>query len=157
MPRGIYPRRKEFLDEATFQNALSQHQTKVVATRNKKEQTAHRKLQMKAACLRYEQRHKAIRKERKIKLRYGITAEQYENLFQQQNGQCAICKKELTHRRLDVDHTHTTNTVRGLLCRACNIMIGLAKDRPEVLRAAADYLEVLTGISPPVDFTPVTW
>lgn len=32
-------------------------------------------------------------------------------------------------------------TVRGLTCRNCNIMLGMARNDPAVLRAAADYLE----------------
>ena len=43
--------------------------------------------------------------------------------------------------RLVVDHCHRSRQVRGLLCNRCNTMIGQARERPEVLRAGADYLE----------------
>lgn len=39
-----------------------------------------------------------------------------------------------------VDHCHTTNDIRGLLCRHCNLLLGHAKDRVVVLQAAIRYL-----------------
>lgn len=141
MPRGIYPRRKNFSNEESFQIALKSHYLKVESTKLESAQTDHRKAQTKAASLRYERSHKAIRKEQKLKARYGITGEQYDLLFQNQNGLCAICEANLLHKSFGVDHIHTTKTVRGLLCWPCNIMIGLAKDNPNVLRAAANYVE----------------
>ena len=42
---------------------------------------------------------------------------------------------------MHVDHCHATGRIRALLCGACNGMLGLAKDKPATLRAAADYIE----------------
>jgi hypothetical protein len=42
---------------------------------------------------------------------------------------------------LSVDHNHATGEIRGLLCQACNHAIGKFKDKPELCRKAADYLE----------------
>ncbi len=48
--------------------------------------------------------------------------EEYDRILKQQQYRCAICKvheseyKEYFH----VDHCHTTNIVRGLLCVVCN-------------------------------------
>lgn len=72
------------------------------------------------------------------KCRYGITEEQYLDLFNKQNGKCAIC---LVQNVRDIDHCHSSGRIRGLLCNPCNVLLGLAKDNPEVLRLAADYLE----------------
>ena len=76
-----------------------------------------------------------------IKRRYGITVDQYETLYAEQNGVCAICLKKCPSReRLGVDHCHSTMKVRGLLCVKCNNAVGLFNDDPIIARRAADYL-----------------
>ena len=76
------------------------------------------------------------------KRRYGITIEEYEQLFQEQNGLCAICftAKCRTGYRLSIDHDHVSNKVRGLLCKACNLIVGNAEDSIERLHSAINYL-----------------
>lgn len=68
---------------------------------------------------------------------YGIDIDQYEKMISDQNGMCAICKSE---EKLNVDHCHTMGHVRGLLCSFCNKGLGMFRDDPERLRAAAIYL-----------------
>jgi hypothetical protein len=85
---------------------------------------------------------KAIGRNSKLKQSYGITAAVYDLLLILQNGVCAVCRCScISGRRLAVDHCHVTNKVRGLLCANCNRALGLLKDDPLRLRAAADYLE----------------
>lgn len=81
-------------------------------------------------------------KRRRFK-KYGITAEDYDDLYEAQDGECAICGKEFEDRYNDphIDHDHTTLAVRGLLCGACNVGVGYFYDDPGSLRAAATYLE----------------
>ena len=77
---------------------------------------------------------------------YGITGEEYEKILKLQGGRCFICGNKPGRKRLAVDHDHKTGEVRGLLCRICNFdTIGKAKDDPDRLRRAADYIE-----NPPV-------
>ena len=82
---------------------------------------------------------------RKLK-KYGVDPYWYEKKFEEQHGVCAICKKFETEKfrgkvvRLAVDHNHTTGQLRGLLCAACNRAIGLMKEDPQRLEAAARYL-----------------
>lgn len=83
-----------------------------------------------------------------LRTRYGITQEQYQTLYDKQNGLCAGCGrlpksggKGNANAVLFVDHDHYTDEVRGLLCQGCNAAVGLAQDNPQVLRALADYLE----------------
>ena len=76
----------------------------------------------------------------RMKFLYGLSEEQYDNMFESQGRVCKICKKSQT-RRLSVDHDHTTGKVRGLLCTNCNTGIGLLMDSPELLREAANYLD----------------
>lgn len=52
-----------------------------------------------------------------LKSKYGITWGEYQEMFERQNGVCAICKKTEENRMLAVDHRHDeTKKVRGLLC-----------------------------------------
>ena len=73
---------------------------------------------------------------------YNLSLEQEQNLLKAQNNVCAICDKQFkTDADYHVDHCHTTNKVRGLLCPCCNKGLGLFKDNPENLRKAADYVK----------------
>lgn len=84
-------------------------------------------------------------KERWLRLfyKYGITKDQYNVMWENQEGCCAICDlhQSESDRVLVVDHCHTTGEIRGLLCHICNSGIGKLKDSPMLLRKAADYLE----------------
>lgn len=59
--------------------------------------------------------------------RYGITYDQYEQMLVDQNNLCLVCGRPESYpgRRLAVDHCHTTNKVRGLLCGLCNRTLGV--------------------------------
>ncbi|WP_433332564.1 endonuclease VII domain-containing protein [Spirillospora sp. CA-294931] len=72
---------------------------------------------------------------------YGLQRGEYDKLFAAQASVCAICG-QARKQRLSVDHCHKRGHVRGLLCRLCNgRLLTAARDRPEILRAAAEYLE----------------
>lgn len=83
--------------------------------------------------------------ERNFLVSYGIEKREAEALSEMQNGKCAICEKVPRGRRhckkLHVDHCHETGQVRAMLCSNCNQGLGRFKDSPELLRAAALYLE----------------
>ena len=71
-----------------------------------------------------------------LQRKYGITHQDYLNMLQDQDGQCAVCglPEENNHKgRLCVDHNHHTGKVRGLLCHNCNRSLGLLGDDVEVL------------------------
>jgi hypothetical protein len=78
-----------------------------------------------------------------LKWKYGITLDDERAMLAVQGGCCAICRKaDLPDgQRWHVDHDHETGAVRGLLCRACNLLLGHAGDDPTVLAAAITYLE----------------
>ncbi len=85
---------------------------------------------------------KSIQRAAHLKYKYGLTSEQYDALLLAQNDACAICLRVLKTRNYAVDHNHKTGEIRGLLCSTCNKdILGKARDSPEVLRRAADYLE----------------
>ena len=82
-----------------------------------------------------------------LKRYYGLSLNDYAEMYRLQNGVCAICKcpeaekdRHGNVRVLAVDHCHATGAVRKLLCYACNSMLGQAKDNQKVLLAAAEYL-----------------
>lgn len=83
----------------------------------------------------------------RLKLLYGISAAEYDALLAKQDGACAICRKR-SKARLCVDHCHLTGTVRGLLCRACNVALGALKDDQASLVAAFAYLGALARDGP---------
>lgn len=78
--------------------------------------------------------------EKNIARRYGITLEEYEAMRAAQGGRCAICSTA-SEDRLHVDHDHSTNAVRELLCGPCNAGLGGARDSIATLRAMIAYLE----------------
>lgn len=77
-----------------------------------------------------------------LKYLYGITSEQYNQMFLQQEGCCAICGKHQSEfkRALCVDHNHETGEIRGLLCSKCNLGLGNFKDDSEILKKAIMYV-----------------
>lgn len=89
----------------------------------------------------------------KLKGSYGITVEDYERMYLEQWGMCAICgtqKKSSLGGRfkrgeiLCVDHCHNSEKVRLLLCSKCNLLLGyagIAGDDIFVLQNAIDYIE----------------
>lgn len=88
---------------------------------------------------------------RRFERDYGITIEEYDALWLAQEGLCAICRQPETATRkgkakaLAVDHDHQTGQVRSLLCSRCNVAIGYLNDDPDLMRAAAVYIEEHRG------------
>jgi hypothetical protein len=78
-----------------------------------------------------------------IKRRYNISKEEYDTMFNEQQGCCKICKTNIKYlnRGLMVDHCHTTSKVRGLLCNNCNTILGMAKDNVDTLKECINYLD----------------
>lgn len=74
---------------------------------------------------------------------YGININQYVSMLDSQDRKCAICAtpfSDLTQKQVHVDHCHETSRVRGILCSACNLMLGKARDNVDILKSAIEYL-----------------
>lgn len=71
-----------------------------------------------------------------IRRQYGLTVEEYETRIA---AGCAICGNH--GPKMAMDHDHGTGKTRDALCSHCNMSLGLMRDNPELLRAAAAYLE----------------
>lgn len=83
--------------------------------------------------------------DRYLRRTYGITVEEYEAILEAQGGFCYICRRANGRtRRLSVDHDHKLGSgrqsVRGLLCRVCNNLLGHLRDNPELFARAINYL-----------------
>ena len=73
--------------------------------------------------------------------KYGVTKEYLIELYQKQDGKCAICAEvPSTQRGLHVDHCHESGKVRGLLCHGCNVALGSFRDNPDLLTKAIEYI-----------------
>lgn len=75
----------------------------------------------------------------------------YFHKIVKQNGHlCEICNKKETRishwnnkpKRLTVDHCHSTNVIRGLICACCNTGIGKMKDSISLLQNMIKYLKL---------------
>ena len=87
-------------------------------------------------------RQKADKHARWIQATYGVTAEEYQAIYDHQGGKCAICQRATGRTKmLSVDHDHKTGEVRGLLCNYCNRhVLGHLRDSVSALLRAVRYL-----------------
>ena len=84
----------------------------------------------------------------KIKRIYNLTEENFQELYDSQDGKCKICSCEVNYRGNSsnkvnsacIDHNHITGKVRGLLCSNCNRALGLFKDDKLIVSNAYKYL-----------------
>lgn len=83
---------------------------------------------------------KLVERRSKLKWKYGITQEQYDELLISQGGRCALCSEDQRPRKLCVDHDHKTGLVRGLLCSIHNTSIGNLGDDEQGILKALKYL-----------------
>lgn len=78
-------------------------------------------------------------KDAQLRHKYGISIDDWNRMFKQQKGACAICKAKKVC--LCVDHNHRTGAVRELLCAQCNYAIAHLKDSATLALEAARYLK----------------
>jgi hypothetical protein len=74
-----------------------------------------------------------------LKYKYGITEEEYDQMYLNQGGCCMICEKYFDI--LHVDHCHSTDIVRGLLCGNCNRALGIMHEDVDAISRMINYLE----------------
>lgn len=81
-----------------------------------------------------------------LKTRFGLTVEEYDRMWEVQDGRCAVCPRELeSGYKTHVDHDHETGTVRGLLCMQCNTSLGKLKEDEEIVRNLLSYIQKHKG------------
>jgi hypothetical protein len=70
---------------------------------------------------------------------YGITVEEADALLIECGGVCEICQNP-SKTKLGIDHCHETESIRGILCRRCNVALAALGDSMEGLMRAVEYL-----------------
>ncbi len=111
-------------------------------------------------CEKQRERYRKDRKNRSIAAmnyrwaKIGWTVERFAEVWKAQEGKCDICKCVLTDEQhnsgVSRDHDHATNKPRGLLCRACNIVLGFFevcyRDRQISMPEFVEYLNKYKGV-----------
>lgn len=81
--------------------------------------------------------------------RFSLPLGTLQRMYEDQGGCCAICAEPMTIDAAHIDHDHNCcpararscgRCVRSLLCRGCNLGVGMFGDDPDRLIAAAAYL-----------------
>lgn len=87
-----------------------------------------------------------------LKSKYGVTLEQWEEMYERQDQCCYLCLEPLPRAQVHIDHDHGCcsgkkscgKCVRGLAHQKCNQGVGQFGDDPARLRLIADNLEAAT-------------
>lgn len=84
---------------------------------------------------------------RDVYAKYGLKASDVNKMLDECDRACQICRKkfgETWSTRFMIDHDHTTNAVRGLLCNLCNTGMAALDGAPDPdiwIQNAKAYLE----------------
>lgn len=93
----------------------------------------------------YYHKHTDGFRKKHLRYKFGLTIKDYDKLYNEQSGCCAVCEKHQSElkRALAVDHNHETGQIRGLLCSGCNPAIGAlgADYGTDLLQKAIRYVE----------------
>ena len=73
--------------------------------------------------------------------RYGLSEVEFAAMLTRQGYRCLGCQRRFDRVRLNIDHDHQTNKVRGLLCHGCNAALGLLEENKETLTRLRAYLD----------------
>ena len=73
-----------------------------------------------------------------MRRKFNLSETEYENLISVNN--CQVCGRDITEKKC-IDHCHTTEKIRGVLCNNCNTALGLVGDNVQILSKLIRYLE----------------
>lgn len=130
--------------QQTAKGKITQKRANQKPMRKAKNKIYRRSTKGKATRRKYQNKHynPQERRKRSFKYLYNITLENYDKMFENQNGVCAICGKiNECGRRLAVDHCHKTGKIRGLLCIRCNIWLGKFENYCDLFKKFEKYLK----------------
>ncbi len=76
----------------------------------------------------------------RLKHKYGLTESQLSEIITFQQNKCAVCGDVFRGSKdMCIDHCHSTNIFRGLLCSNCNKAEGLIRN-PDNARKLYEYM-----------------
>jgi Recombination endonuclease VII len=125
-------RRKNKTKEQTLKELEDNLSDLLCVACNKNQPTIHKTTATLGYCEDCKQKEDLVQK-------YGLTLDEYNRIWKEQDGKCAICGLEL--ERVHIDHCHRRDHVRGLLCGHCNTGLGFFRDSTDSLILAAIYLQ----------------
>lgn len=82
----------------------------------------------------------------KLKQAYGVGVEYFNKKLAEQGGVCAGCCRDVKsvwcgrEVNMSLDHDHTANSPRGILCIKCNRALGLLEENVNTFRNLIEYL-----------------
>ena len=79
----------------------------------------------------------------KLNRYYNLTLEEFNLMYESQNGKCYICEKKISGKEVKVDHNHLTGKVRKLLCHNCNTSLGLLNEDVKIFEKCIEYLKTI--------------
>lgn len=86
--------------------------------------------------------HDRDNEDRRMRRRFGMSLEEYEEMSSHQDGKCLVCGGVNSDgAKLAIDHCHVSGRIRGLLCRKCNVALGLLGENPDTIQKLKEYLE----------------
>lgn len=86
------------------------------------------------------------RKRAHLLKRYGLTLAAFDEMLRAQDGGCAVCGlTDPPNTRPNatpwcVDHCHTTNRVRSILCNRCNKVVGMLNEQADLAARVEMYI-----------------
>ena len=70
----------------------------------------------------------------------GERAKRMSSARKEKERVCEICMRGPPQKRLVFDHNHATGKFRGILCKGCNLIIGMLRESPSAFERAIVYL-----------------
>ena len=95
-------------------------------------------LQPKCKTCQHNVRAKYYKPHEYMRRKFNLSEAEYQNLIK--SNECQVCGRDITEKKC-IDHCHTTEKIRGVLCNNCNTALGLVGDNVQILSKLIQYLE----------------
>lgn len=76
--------------------------------------------------------------------KHGMKLSDMVSIWEAQDKKCLTCSRDLIKppdRCTHIDHDHSTGRVRGVLCRECNIALGILSENKETMKNLIKYID----------------